>query len=130
LGLATLAVGATMLTGNLMFDAAGTIVIGVLLIVVAVMVAIEVKALLIGQGIEPRRREALMAFLSARPEVAKVLNLITLQMGPDVMVAIKARMLACESDQDLIDAINTVEAAIKAEFNDIRWSFFEPDNAD
>jgi cation diffusion facilitator family transporter len=130
LGLATLAVGTTMLTGNLMFDAAGTIVIGVLLIVVAVMVAIEVKALLIGQGIEPRRREALMAFLSARPEVAKVLNLITLQMGPDVMVAIKARMLACESDQDLIDAINTVEAAIKAEFNDIRWSFFEPDNAD
>jgi cation diffusion facilitator family transporter len=130
LGLATLAVGATMLTGNLMFDAAGTIAIGVLLIVVAVMVAIEVKALLIGQGIEPRRREALMTFLSARPEVADVLNLITLQMGPDAMVAIKARMRACQSNQDLISAINRVEAAMKAEFNDIRWSFFEPDNAD
>src|SRR5512142_3389321 len=45
--LAALAVGATMLTGNLMFDAAGTIAIGTLLIVVAVLVAIEVKALLI-----------------------------------------------------------------------------------
>ncbi len=113
--LAMIAVGATMLTGNLMFDAAGTIAIGVLLIVVAVLVAIEVKALLIGQGVE---------------EVAEVLNLITLQMGPDVMVAVKARMQATASDQQLIAAINIVEAAMKAEFKDVRWSFFEPDNAD
>ena len=128
--LATIAVGATMLTGNLMFDAGGTIAIGVLLIVVAVLVAIEVKALLIGQGVEPRRRDELKAFLEARPEVAEVLNLITLQMGPDVMVAVKARMQATAGDQQLIAAINTVEAAMKAEFEDVRWSFFEPDNAD
>ena len=127
---ATLAVGATMLTGNLMFDAAGTIAIGALLIVVAVLVAIEVKALLIGQGMEPRRRDELMAFLKNRPEVADVLNLITLQMGPDVMVAVKARMVSVEGDQQLIAAINTVEAAMKAEFGDVRWSFFEPDLAD
>jgi cation diffusion facilitator family transporter len=128
--LATLAVGATMLTGNLMFDAAGTIAIGALLIVVAVLVAIEVKALLIGQGVEPRRRDELMAFLKNRPEVADVLNLITLQMGPDVMVAVKARMVSVDGDQQLIAAINTVEAAMKAEFGDVRWSFFEPDIAD
>jgi divalent metal cation (Fe/Co/Zn/Cd) transporter len=128
--LAALAIGMTMLTGNLMFDAAGTIAIGVLLIVVAVLVAIEVKALLIGQGVEPRRREQLMSFLKSRPEVADVLNLITLQMGPDVMVAVKARMQPTAGNQNLIDAINTVEAAMKAEFGDVRWSFFEPDNAD
>ena len=128
--LAALAIGATMLTGNLMFDAAGTVAIGVLLIVVAVLVAIEVKALLIGQGVEPRRRDELMIFLKNRPEVADVLNLITLQMGPDVMVAVKARMHPCTSDQSLIAAINTVEAAMKLQFNDVRWSFFEPDNTD
>lgn len=128
--LATLAVGATMLTGNLLFDATGTIAIGVLLIVVAVLVAIEVKALLIGQGVEPRRRDELMGFLESRPEIAQVLNLITLQMGPDVMVAVKAQMHPVASDGALIDAINTVEAAMKAEFGDVRWSFFEPDNAD
>jgi cation diffusion facilitator family transporter len=128
--LATLAVGATMLTGNLMFDATGTTAIGALLIVVAVLVAIEVKALLIGQGMEPRRRDELMAFLKGRPEVADVLNLITLQMGPDVMVAVKARMVSVDGDQQLIAAINTVEAAMKAEFGDVRWSFFEPDFAD
>ena len=128
--LAALAIGATMLTGNLMFDAAGTIAIGTLLIVVAVLVAIEVKALLIGQGMEPRRRDELMSFLKNRPEVAEVLNLITLQMGPDVMVAVKARMQQVASDRALIETINTVEAAMKAEFEDVKWSFFEPDNAD
>jgi cation diffusion facilitator family transporter len=128
--LAALAVGATMLTGNLMFDAIGTIVIGLLLITVAVAVAIEVKALLIGQGMEPRRRDELMAFLKSRPEVAEVLNLITLQMGPDVMVAVKARMQPAADNESLIEAINTVEAAMKAQFDDVRWSFFEPDFAD
>jgi cation diffusion facilitator family transporter len=128
--LAAIAVGATMLTGNLMFDAMGTVAIGVLLLVVAVMLAIEVKALLIGQGVEPRRRAELMTFLKGRTEVAEVLNLITLQMGPDVMVAVKARMVPVAGDRQLIDAINVVEAAMKAQFDDVRWSFFEPDVSD
>jgi divalent metal cation (Fe/Co/Zn/Cd) transporter len=128
--LAALAVGATMLTGNLVFDALGTIAIGVLLIVVAVLLATEVKALLIGQGIEPRRRAELLAFLRNRPEVAEVLNLITLQMGPDVMVAVKARMKRVPDDLSLIDAINVVEREMKAQFAEIRWSFFEPDVVD
>ncbi|MGY3040659.1 cation diffusion facilitator family transporter [Rhodanobacter sp. TND4EL1] len=128
--LAALAISATMLTGNLLFDACGTIAIGALLIVVAVLVAIEVKALLIGQGVEPRRRGELQAFLQGRDEVAEVLNLITLQMGPDVMVAVKARMRPTATNQSLIEAINTVEAAMKAEFTDVRWSFFEPDLVD
>jgi cation diffusion facilitator family transporter len=128
--LATLAIGATMLTGNLMYDAAGTVAIGVLLVVVAVLLAIEVKALLIGQGMEPRRRAELLAFLDGRNEVAEVLNLITLQMGPDVMVSVKARMAPTSNSRSLIDAINTVEAAMKDEFTDVRWSFFEPDEVD
>ncbi|MBP1475167.1 cation diffusion facilitator family transporter [Frateuria sp. MAH-13] len=128
--LAALAVGATMLTGNLLFDAMGTIAIGALLVVVAVALAVEVKALLIGQGVEPRRRAELMAFLENRAEVAKVLNLITLQMGADVMVSVKAKMEACASDRAMIEAINTVERAMKAQFPDIRWSFFEPDLVD
>ena len=128
--LAALAIGATMLTGNLLFDALGTIAIGVLLVVVAVLLANEVKALLIGEGVEPRRRAELLAFLHDQPEVAEVLNLITLQMGPDVMVAVKARMQRTPDDLSLIEAINTVERAMKAQFAEIRWSFFEPDVAD
>jgi cation diffusion facilitator family transporter len=130
LSVALVAVLATMITGNHLYDAIGTIVIGVLLVVVAVAVAIEVKALLIGQGVEPKKREALIAFINARPEVDVVLNLITLQMGPDVMVAVKARMAPAPDQSALIEAINSVERAMKAQFTDIRWSFFEPDVSD
>jgi cation diffusion facilitator family transporter len=128
--LAAMAIGATVLTGKLLFDALGTIAIGALLVVVAMALAVEVKALLIGQGVEPRRREALLAFLRQRPEIAEVLNLLTLQMGPDVMVAVKARMCRTPDDLSLIEAINTVERAMKSEFAEIRWSFFEPDVTD
>jgi len=130
LALALLAILATILTGNLLFDAVGTIAIGVLLVIVAVAVAIEVKALLIGQGVEPRRRQELLAFLAERPEVAEVLNLITLQLGPDVMVSVKARMAPAADNLALIHNINAVERAMKARFPDVAWSFFEPDVAD
>lgn len=128
--LAAVAIGATMLTGNLLFDALGTIAIGVLLVAVAIALSIEVKALLIGQGVEPRRREELLAFLHGRSEIAEILNLITLQMGPDVMVAIKARMTPTPDNLSLIEAINTVEREMKVRFADVRWSFFEPDVTD
>lgn len=130
LSIALVAILATMMTGNLVYDAAGTIAIGVLLVIVAVAVANEVKALLIGQGVEPKQREAMLAFINARPEVDVVLNLITLQMGPDVMVAVKARMSPAPDQSTLIANINHVERAMKAQFPDIRWSFFEPDVAD
>jgi cation diffusion facilitator family transporter len=128
--LALLAVLLTMLTGNLIFDAIGTIAIGVLLIVVAIAVAREVKALLIGQGVEPKQRAAMVAFLEARPEIELVYNVLTLQMGTDVMVAIKAKMAPTPSARAMVDAINVVEADFRAEFKDVRWSFFEPDHAD
>ncbi|GAA0903014.1 cation diffusion facilitator family transporter [Rothia nasimurium] len=120
----------TMVTSNLIYDAIGTIAIGVLLIVVAVAVAREVKALLIGQGVEPKRRAEMVAFLEARPEIDLVYNLLTLQMGTDVMVAIKARMAPAPTARAMIEAINIVEADFKARFKDVRWSFFEPDIAD
>ena len=128
--LALLAVVLTMVTGNLIFDALGTIAIGVLLIVVAIAVAREVKALLIGQGVEPRQRAAMVAFLEARPEIDTVYNVLTLQMGPDVMVAVKAKMAVTPTTRAMVEAINIVEADFKAEFRDVRWSFFEPDYAD
>ncbi|WP_201315047.1 cation diffusion facilitator family transporter [Dyella sp. EPa41] len=130
LTVALVAVLATMITGNLLYDAVGTIIIGALLVIIAIAVAYEVKALLIGQGVEPMRREEILAFVNARPEVDVVLNLITLQMGPDVMVAVKARMSPAPDQSALIANINHVERAMKERFPDIRWSFFEPDVAD
>jgi cation diffusion facilitator family transporter len=114
-------------TGNPAWDAIGTVAIGLLLMVVAVMVAIEVKAMLIGQSIDPRRQARMRAFLDARPEIAGVISLITLQLGSEVMVSVQARMREREDAGTLLRSINEVERALKREFPEVRWSFFEPE---
>jgi cation diffusion facilitator family transporter len=128
--LALAAIVATLLTGNPVWDAIGTMLIGVLLILVAFFVAIEVKALLIGQSTDPRTQQQMHQFLAARSEVEHLYNLLTLQFGPDVMVAVKARMAPQASDQNLVLAINVVEAAFRSRFTAVRWLFFEPDNSE
>ena len=120
----------SMITGNPMWDAVGSISIGVLLVLVAILVGIEVKALLIGQSAEPHVLAKLRAHIEAQPEVAQVYSLITQQLGSDIMIAVKARMQPVGSDVALIEAINAVEARIRAEFSHARWIFFEPDLAD
>lgn len=127
LSLALLAVATAMLTGNPFYDALGSLAIGVLLLVVAVCVGIEVKALLVGQSADPALQEEIRRFLMAREEIAEVLNLITLQNGADVVVAVKARMTENASAPALVDAINRCERALRATFPQVRWLFFEPD---
>jgi cation diffusion facilitator family transporter len=115
------------LTGDTRWDAAGSISIGVLLVIVAFMIAIEVKSLLVGQGVEDPVRRAMIAFLEGEPAVERVLDLRTLHMGPDVMVAVKAKMRDHGGQDALIEAINRTEVAFKARFPQVHWTFFEPD---
>ena len=125
--LALIAVLLTMATGNPIWDALGTLAIGALLMIVAAFVAREVKAMLIGQSMEPDRQAALRAFLEARPEVDYVISLITLQLGSDVMVAVQAQMAEDQSARALVEQINHVEREMKRAFPDVKWSFFEPE---
>lgn len=124
---ALVAVLLTAATGNPLWDAAGTVMIGVLLIVVAVLVAIEIKAMLIGQSVDPAVQARMRRFLDERPEIGNVINLITLQLGNDVMVSVQAEMREEQSARSLAMQINEVERALKLEFPEVRWSFFEPD---
>ena len=130
LAAALLAVAITLYTGNPLWDAIGTLAIGLLLIVIAVFVAIEVKALLIGQSVALEKREAIRAYLEARPEVARLHNVITLQLGPDVMVSVKACLDPGLSATEMMRQINEVEAGLRLAFPDVRWCFFEPDEED
>jgi cation diffusion facilitator family transporter len=127
---ALVAIVVTFMTGNPMWDAVGTITIGVLLLVIAVFIAVEVKELLIGQSVEPEKLEQMRAFLGARPEISEVFNLLTMQFGPDAMVAVKARMVPTGSERDMIAAINTVERDFRTRFPSTSWLFFEPDVED
>jgi cation diffusion facilitator family transporter len=129
LAVALAAVGLSMWTGNVFWDAVGTLLIGVLLIVVAVFVAVEVKALLIGQSVAPVRRAAIEAFIRARPEIREIFNIITLQMGPDVLVAVQAGLDPEVKASELVRQVNAIEVDLRREFPDIRWCFFEADDS-
>jgi cation diffusion facilitator family transporter len=126
--LALAAIVAAVVTGNPAWDAIGTLAIGVLLIVVAVFVAIEVKAMLIGQSADPDVSAAVKRFLEERAEVARVFSLITLQLGNDLMVAVKLQLQRGSAAPE--DAINSIEGELKRRFPQVKWSFVEPDTVD
>lgn len=128
--LALMAVVASMVTGNPMYDACGSIAIGVLLVLIAILIGREVKALLVGEGVDPVVKSEMRQWLSDRSEVKEVYNLLTLQMGNDVMVAVKARMASAGTAQGLVADINRCEVAFRQAFPQIQWLFFEPDCKD
>ncbi len=122
---------AAIVTGDPFYDALGSIAIGVLLIIVAGLIGAEVKALLVGQGVEGRVKEKMLKWLEQRTEIETVFNVVTLRMGNDVMVAVKAAMIDVGgSGSQMISRINAVEADFKKEFPNVLWLFFEPDAED
>jgi cation diffusion facilitator family transporter len=130
LSFALIAIILTIITGNPAYDAMGSIFIGTLLIVIALLIGIEVQALLIGQSVEPEQRAQMLDFLQQRDEIDHVFNLLTLQLGNDVMVAVKAKMASMDSAESLVKAINRCESELKQAFPHVLWLFFEPDLED
>jgi len=127
---ALLAVTLTMITGNPLYEELGSIVIGILLLIIAILIGKEVKEMIIGQGVETPKYDAMISLLNEQESIDEVYNLLTLQLGSDVMVAIKARMAPQPSDTDLIHAINKCEEKFRDAFPEVVWCFFEPDIKD
>ena len=125
---ALIAIILAMVTGNPLFDAIGSIGIGALLILVSGFLAVRIKSMLIGQSADEETVKAISELLDSRPEIDKVLNLITFQLGSQVMVAIKAKMKKAESFDQVVKNINTCESELKRAIPSVRWVFFEPDN--
>lgn len=126
----TVAVGsitATAVTGNTVYDAAGSIVIGVILAAVALSVGLQTKRLLEGQSADEATVAEIRKVLSSRKEIKRILNIITVQLGPTVLVAVKADMNKTGSEAGMIRAINRCEKALKKAVPCVQWSFFEPD---
>jgi cation diffusion facilitator family transporter len=124
---ALIAVLIALITGNSAFDAAGSVVVGALLILVAVLLGVEIKSMITGQSAAPDVEAKIRSLIVARSEVEEILNLITLQLGDGVMLAVKARMREEQAALRLVEDINRVEAAVRAAFPQVRWLFFEPD---
>lgn len=124
---AFVAVLLAMWTGNPLFDALGSIAVGILLVIVAVTITWEIKAMIVGESAEPALRKAIEQHIRAQPEVKTIMRLITLQWGDRVIVSVRAEMAPVPSAAELIAAINRVEDSIQTKFPQAHWVFFEPD---
>ncbi|MFO1505415.1 MAG: cation diffusion facilitator family transporter [Steroidobacteraceae bacterium] len=128
--LALLFVALAMVTGNPVFDAIGSIAIGVVLVCVSLFVAVRIKGLIVGRSAEEDLQRAIREHIAADPAIRDLFNAITLQMGPQVMLAAKVRMAPGLPVEAAARHINELERRLKARFPEIRWCFIEPDIED
>jgi len=118
------------ITGNTMFDAIGSMCIGVILIIISVFLTIRVRSLLVGRSADPIIQEAIDKIIRDDEHIEAVFNAITLQFGPDTLLAAKIKLKSgIDIDQAVAD-INSLERRLKEEIPDLKWSFIEPDVTD
>jgi len=121
-------VGLTLITGNPLFDALGTLMIGVLLILIAIVLAIETKSLLIGEGANRGDYDRIVDAINGGPEVEKLIHIKTLYLGPEeLMVAGKIALTSDKSVREAADDINEIERRIRDAVPAARVIYLEPD---
>ena len=126
--LALLGVGLSIITGNVAFDAYGTLAIGVLLVVVAVILGLEMASLLIGEGASENEVEQIRLALTQTEGVESVIHLKTLYLGPEqLMLGAKITVAAASSGQDIARIIDLAEANVRAVVPVAKAIYLEPD---
>lgn len=115
------------LTGNTMFDALGSICIGVILVCISVFIGWRVKSLIVGRSAEPELVELIDDIINTDDNIESILNTLTMQFGPDVMLAAKVKMKAGLTVEETVKQINELEAEIQKRATTVKWCFIEPD---
>jgi cation diffusion facilitator family transporter len=128
--LAFVFLGLTAVSGDPVYDALGSMSIGVVLIVISIALAIRIRSLIVGKSADPELRALIEGIIDADPAIEQLLNTITLQMGPKVMLAAKVRMTGGLTIEAAVAHINALETRLKAEAPQIGWCFVEPDTED
>ena len=126
--LALVGVSAAMVTGDSRFDALGSISIGVLLIIIAGVLANEMRSLLIGESASIDTEQAIREALESRESITSVDDLKTLQIGPDtILVAVKARFIESLTSTETGKEIADAEEAIREAAPAARFVYLEPE---
>ena len=115
-------------TGEARWDAAGSLGIGILLVVIALFLAGEMSSLLLGESASPEDVAAMRTAIEGHPRVVRILNLRTEHIGPDeIVVAVKIEFDHGLTIEELSAEINAVEARIRGAVPAARLVFVEPD---
>jgi cation diffusion facilitator family transporter len=123
-------VGLAELTGNSRWDAVGSLAIGVLLGVIAIILATEMKSLLLGEAASPEQLSTIERAVTSSPSVRRLIHMRTEHVGPDqILVAAKLELDPALSFADVVDAVNRTEAAVRAAVPAARYVYLEPDIA-
>ncbi|MFZ5851020.1 MAG: cation diffusion facilitator family transporter [Actinomycetota bacterium] len=126
--LALLAVVLTEATGNPVWDATGTLAIGVLLVTVAAVLAVETKSLLLGEAASRADVARICAALEAEPAVGRVIHMRTLHLGPEeLLVAAKIAVSGEDRAAAVARTIDAAEARVRAAVPIARVIYLEPD---
>ncbi|QYH34627.1 cation diffusion facilitator family transporter [Salinibacterium sp. M195] len=126
--LALFGVGLTIITDDSLWDAIGTIAIGILLIIVAIILGIETKSLLVGEGATVKQRNLIRDTINAHPDVRSLIHMKTLYLGPEeLMVAAKVDFGSQTRLVDVAESIDSVERNVREAEPMARVIYIEPD---
>jgi cation diffusion facilitator family transporter len=113
------------------WDAIGSLAIGLVLVAVAIFLAREIKALLVGECADPWIIQTAEELALTDPNIERVIRILTVQQGPgEILVAMKLKFKSGIDSDTLVDAINKFERDLEAKVPDVKWTFIEPDHAD
>jgi cation diffusion facilitator family transporter len=128
LGFAVLGVTLSLALDEPRFDGIGTLLIGVLLVIVAVILGVQMKGMLVGEAALPEHVRKIREALEAADGIVCVIHLRTLHLGPEeILVAAK---FETDHDADLARIAATIdraEAAVRAAVPAVTMIFLEPD---
>jgi cation diffusion facilitator family transporter len=128
LAIALTAVVLAAVTDEARFDAAGSLGIGLLLAVVAIILATEMRSLLLGEAADPDVQQRIRDAIERDDRVLRLIHLRTEHLGPDeLLVAAKIEFAGDLSTRELADVVNDVEAIVRQEVPEARVMYLEPD---
>jgi cation diffusion facilitator family transporter len=126
--LALFGVGLTAITGNGLFDGFGTIAIGLLLVAVAVILGIEMKSLLVGEGANVEDDAVIRATIEAHPKIVRLIHSKTLYVGPEELLV--AAKIGFDGDlplSEVSEAIDEIETSVREKVPVARIIYLEAD---
>jgi len=125
---ALIGVGLSLVTGNQYWDVAGTTAIGLLLVAVAIVLALETKSLLLGESASPEARARIQAAIEGTEDIDGIIHMKTLHLGPEeLLVAVKVGVQRDARAADVAAAIDAAERAIRQAEPTARAVYVEPD---